>query len=97
MSIVPFELKSIDLVADWNYNCLENTCKCCNISLYSFPIVRNLTNFNVSRYECSHAFHEKCIKKMLKKYKCCPVCNTENFKFDTNLNMKSNIKLFKKN
>jgi hypothetical protein len=101
MSIVPFELKSIDLVADWNYNCENSQCGCCNNSLYKSPNVRNIMlNHAIYRYECSHAFHQKCIKKWLKIHiktkNRCPICNSENFKFDKSLDNKSNIKLFKK-
>jgi hypothetical protein len=101
MSYIPFELKSIDLVADWNYCCLNTDCSICDITLYESPDIRNKgNNCNVFRYECQHAFHQKCIKKWLKTHiktqNYCPICNCNNFKFDTTLNMQSNIKLFKK-
>lgn len=97
MSHIPFELKSIDLVADWNYNCLNNECRICGFSLYKSNDIWNKgNNCNVFRYECKYAFHQKCIKKWLKKNNNCPVGNCEKLTFDTNMNMQSNIKLFKK-
>jgi hypothetical protein len=100
MSIVPFELKSIDLVADWNYCCLNTDCSICENSLYRSSNCKKVTNENIFRYECQHAFHQKCIKKWLKIHiktqNRCPICKCVNFKFDTNMNAQSNIKLFKK-
>jgi hypothetical protein len=96
MSIVPFEIKSIDLVADWNYDCENSNCGYCEKSLYKSSIIKKVQESSVSRYECSHAFHQNCIKKWLRSNNRCPMCNCENFKFDKMLNMKSHIKLFKK-
>jgi hypothetical protein len=100
MSHIPFELKSIDLVADWNYCCLNTDCSICQNSLYKSYDIRKVKPSNISRYECQHAFHQKCIKKWLKTHiktqNFCPICYCKNFKFDTNMNAQSNIKLFKK-
>ena len=99
--IINFEFESINLVSDWNYNCINSLCPICNTTIYDEPPkksnkVCNKFNTNIIKGECSNAFHRGCIKNYLKKNTMCPACpeNTQ-YKFKQNLEDVSSIKLFK--
>ena len=66
---IALELKSIDLVATWKYNCKNTECMC-NRSLY-LPIVtkvdtNNISTDNIIIGECGHGMHKSCIESYLK-------------------------------
>jgi hypothetical protein len=109
--IINFEFESINLVSDWNYNCINSLCPICNTTIYDEPPKKskkskksnkvcnkfnNIVNTNIVKGECNHAFHRGCIKNYLKKNTICPVCpENTQYKFKQNLEDVSSIKLFK--
>lgn len=48
----------------WHVPRLDSTCVICLCRLFGVPQV----------LECGHSFHSKCIRKWVRKKKCCPVC-----------------------
>jgi hypothetical protein len=74
MSLVPFEIKSIKLITEWNYQCDNETCEKCQKSIYKS---RNgkFMNDNVALFECGHSMHQSCFKSHSRKTN---ICFTEN-------------------
>ena len=99
--IINFEFDSINLVCDWNYNCINTECEICKKSIYEEPPikgdkVRNTVNTHIVKGECSHAFHRNCIKTHIKKNITCPACpEGTQYKFKQSLEDISSIRLFR--
>jgi hypothetical protein len=106
--LVPFELESILVISEWNYDCPNGTCPICTTSLYEIPsnkipsnkILSNKMNkkhipTSIVQSECLHTFHYKCLKTYLKQQTSCPICLNTEIKFKKELEGLSTIKLFK--
>lgn len=74
MSLVPLEIKSINLIAEWNYSCENEVCEKCKINIYQS---RNnkMMNDNVALFECGHGMHQSCYKSFIRKMNNCPSNN----------------------
>lgn len=106
-SIINFEFDSVNIVSDWNYNCVNTLCSLCNISIYEESLQKknlknkniknkNIVNTSIVMGECNHAFHRDCIKTNMKKTLLCPSCpDNKLYKFKQDLEDISSIKLFR--
>lgn len=99
MSLIPFEIKSIHLIAEWNYNCENETCEKCQKSVYQSKNDKFI-NDNIALFECNHGMHQSCFKSFMRKSNICPYenCNKQ-IKFIGYVNNKisnnSGVGLFK--
>jgi hypothetical protein len=75
---IPIKIKSINLVAQYNFNCMNTTCLC-NNNLKDFEVKDDVHLGN-----CGHGFHKTCIVQRQIIDNNCPLCNTP-WNFNKNL------------
>jgi hypothetical protein len=99
MSLVPFEIKSIKLIAEWNYDCDNETCEKCQKSIYQSRNAK-IINDDIVLFECGHSMHRSCFKSSIRKSNLClnQQCN-QPLKFTAYANNKisnnTGVRLFK--
>lgn len=78
---IPIKINSVNLIAEYNYNSLNDTC-ICGEKLKD-------TNKEVIKNSCNHCFHNTCISQLIFIDNSCPICkaswiNSKNI-FDNNI------------
>jgi hypothetical protein len=59
------------------FNCRETHCPICMFQLIDQDDDGNPVQLKVSRLECGHCFHQKCISKWMEKSNTCPTCRSK--------------------
>ena len=68
--LVPFELESILVIYEWNYNCPNYTCPICTTSLYEIPSNKIPSNKILSNKILSNKMNKKYIPISIVQSEC---------------------------
>jgi len=63
------KIKNINLIAEYNYNSLNNICICGEKLKES--------NKEIIKNSCSHCYHKSCVSQLIFINKSCPICKSE--------------------
>jgi len=71
-----FDIKEINLVAEWSWDVHNEECVICKNRIDEPSIeCTECTDINTVIGKCNHAYHIECISVWLKRSTKCPLCN----------------------